>query len=688
MSSSSARSSNQLAVPSQPRQKRNIPFDSTVCRELVAHSKTKTSLLSTLQTLGSAGLLKGHDGDADSAGALKRTLADANTMHADTLTPYGPIVQKIELGHSKLQTWEYINPFAYLYYLSSISSAFAEMMRSVCVDGRPLRIVVYADGLVPGNPFRPEASRKLCCIYWCIVDWPQHVLQRSFAWPIFSILRESIIQEIEGGLGRIMRILLRTFFFNPDGHSFLRGVHINCPSGDFAVTGVFAGFLADLLGHKELTEWKGTGGTLCCLTCHNVINMQHRKPRRGEVATNCSNPELFKKRTNESLYKSLETIKAKHEELSAKPKFPHSAWDSFTSAQGFNYVPEGLMYDVELREIYHPVDHCIRDWQHTFCQDGIANTHIAYVLHRCNLVCGLKIGVVQEFSQICHYPSWQGKLDKNAFGSNRLKHNTIASFSSVCLTMVAVLYLFMDKFVAERLPEEFEAFKLLYHILGIFRLGPEDAMDHIDTLNTLLREHLDKVVKLYDEHVKPKGHHAFHIVDGMLWLGKLLSCFVTERKHKEVKSAAVHIFRHIEHTVLTDLVNKTFEQLSRGDDIYMQSFLVRPRCVRVADSNLRRSNVAVLRLGRVSAGDVTMNSNGDVGMVTAMWQGIPASSTIYAEVEEYPTINDDLRFRSVTRSTQQFWDASTLIDTIIWVEESPGIIRIAIPPGILYRKRA
>ena len=77
--------------------------------------------------------------------------------------------------------------------------------------------------------------------------------------------------------------------------------------------------------------------------------------------------------------------------------------------------------------------------------------------------------------------------------------------------MVAVLYLFMDKFVAERLPEEFEAFKLLYHILGIFRLGPEDAMDHIDTLNTLLREHLDKVVKLYDEHVKPKGHHAFHM---------------------------------------------------------------------------------------------------------------------------------------------------------------------------------
>ena len=55
--------------------------------------------------------------------------------------------------------------------------------------------------------------------------------------------------------------------------------------------------------------------------------------------------------------------------------------------------------------------------------------------------------------------------------------------------------------------------------------------------------------------VKPKGHHQFHIIDGMLWVGKLLSCFVTERKHKMIKRCALYIFRNLEHTVLRDVVN-------------------------------------------------------------------------------------------------------------------------------------
>ena len=84
--------------------------------------------------------------------------------------------------------------------MSSLSAAFGEMMRSVCVDGRPVRIVIYADGLIPGNPFRPEASRKLQCVYWAIVDWPQYVLQRSFAWPVFSLVKQSVVNTISGGL--------------------------------------------------------------------------------------------------------------------------------------------------------------------------------------------------------------------------------------------------------------------------------------------------------------------------------------------------------------------------------------------------------------------------------------------------------------------------------------------------------
>jgi hypothetical protein len=170
-------------------------------------------------------------------------------------------------------------------------------------------------------------SVEMQAIYWCIVDWPQHVLQRSFAWPVFSILRENVIHTIEGGLGRIMRIVLRIFFAK-SGHSFLRGIHINDEHGGFVVTAILAGFLQDLVGHKELTEWMGHNGVLCCITCDNVINMLHRKPdhAKGQVATNCSDLAKFRYRTNESVFTMIDELKAEYDDCLTKVRFPTSRW--------------------------------------------------------------------------------------------------------------------------------------------------------------------------------------------------------------------------------------------------------------------------------------------------------------------------------------------------------------------------
>ena len=176
-------------------------LDSEVGRELVRHGLTKLSMAKTLCTLSKRGMLKDFEGDV-SLNSMKRQLTAASRDHAYTHTPYGPLVQSLDLGiDAQLSKWEYLNPFAWLYHLSAMSASFADIMRNICVDGRPLRIVIYADGLVPGNPFRPEKSRNLMCIYWCIADWPQWLLQRSFAWPVFGILRETIIDKIKRRLG-------------------------------------------------------------------------------------------------------------------------------------------------------------------------------------------------------------------------------------------------------------------------------------------------------------------------------------------------------------------------------------------------------------------------------------------------------------------------------------------------------
>ena len=205
--------SSALAVPTA-RQRNGPKLDTKTAQQLVAQNATRTAVLNVLTTLSKKGLLKGFE-DTTNESSIKRQLTKASTEHSNTHTPYGPLVQSMDIGVTTkdMKKWEFLNPFAFLYHMCSISPCFADIMRSVCIDGQPLRIVIFADGLVPGNPYRPEKSRSLMCIYWAIADWPAWLLQRSFAWPIFSILRESIIETIPGGLGFLMRKILYLFFW-------------------------------------------------------------------------------------------------------------------------------------------------------------------------------------------------------------------------------------------------------------------------------------------------------------------------------------------------------------------------------------------------------------------------------------------------------------------------------------------
>lgn len=364
-------SSKQLALP-KPAASTLSNLDANVAKSLVATKGTKTSTCKILRILSEAGLLNNIEINDSNARAVKRKLTDAASGHAKHThgMPYGPLLQSMELGIEGCEHLEFMHPCAFLYYLSSISPAFATMMKDISVPGRPLRICIYADGLEPGNPFRHDKARHLMSIYWCIADWPQYILQRSFAWPVFAIIRTKFFEKFPAGLSRLMRMVLR-IFFKDDDHSFTKGVHINCPTGDYVVTGIFGGFLADLVGHKEITEWKGHQGRLCCISCSNVTNMLHAPPNRelGEVPANCCKLHKFKVRSNQDLFDLADELAMTYVPNAKGNKT--AAFQNKEKSFGITHTPGSLLLDTELRDIYRPVDHCIRDWQHIVCQDGV-----------------------------------------------------------------------------------------------------------------------------------------------------------------------------------------------------------------------------------------------------------------------------------------------------------------------------
>ena len=59
--------------------------------------------------------------------------------------------------------WHAIDPAALLYYLCTVSEQFAELMSDTvkAAGGRCLKWILYQDGVIPGNPFRPEKARKV-----------------------------------------------------------------------------------------------------------------------------------------------------------------------------------------------------------------------------------------------------------------------------------------------------------------------------------------------------------------------------------------------------------------------------------------------------------------------------------------------------------------------------------------------
>jgi hypothetical protein len=642
-------------------------------RNLVAlQHKTKTTIVETLTVLKDAGLLK--------EGVSRRDLQKASEHHSSQTTPYGKVVERMKLNATGLKYLDICNPFALLFYLSSMSVAFAALMTDAVAraGGRALRLIIYTDEMCPGNPYRPEKSRTLQCVYWAFADWPAHVLSRTFAWPCLCLIKSSTVANIEGGMSYVCRMLLRIFFPTGDGHSLSRGVMIPCGERSILVTGTFAGFLCDLKGHKENTEWKGYNGNVCCITCGNIDKrVRGGNPcTRDKLGLDHHNPADFVKRSNEEVFVIVDGL------VESKKTLGNTAFKKEATDKGFTLCPNGILLDESLRDIYKPVDHTLRDWMHTMCSDGVANSCMGEVLNALTSK-GFTLEFVRNFMMQCTLPSKYGKVHADWLKDSRVKTHTLTSFAGIVLTIVPIMFLFLCEFCGDRadLADIVELVKMLHFIMGILSTGPEEPMHHVNDLRNLLTNFHEQYVQLFDK-LKPKLHHMHHIIDGMEWVGKLLACFVTERKHRMIKDAALHVFRYIEHTVLVDVVNKQCVQISNGFDLYKHTFLERPSpCA--AQPDIFRSTVAILPCGRVSSKDVCVFDDMTCGRVLAFFL---ASEEYFVEVDVLNIVDDDVSLRHYESTGTRFIACARLVDACIWHFTSrEGVIRICVPPILLLR---
>jgi hypothetical protein len=189
-------------------------------------------------------------------------------------------------------------------------------------------------------------------------------------------------------------------------------------------------------------------------------------------------------------------------------------------------------------------------------------------------------------------------------------------FASEMLTMLPLLHAFIQDVVApmDTLPDHARCFGLLVAIVEVLKQGPSAAARQHNELKQMIVQHHEIFIRVYGSNeVKPKWHHMIHLGDG----GRsIMSCFVTERKHKSVKRAGTWCFNEYEKPVLRSLLAQQSAALGQKE-LYQTECIINASTINIDGLQIRRSTAAHLKCGEVRRGDVVVLTGCRVGEVVS-----------------------------------------------------------------------
>jgi len=374
-----------------------------------------------------------------------------------------------------------------------------------------------------------------------------------------------------------------------------------------------------------------------------------------------------------------ETLYAYYDEIAAAPQNERPMLEK---SFGLKFNPLGLMST--MRHIYQPKSNTIRDWMHMLVSGGVANTQMALMLTRLMAI-NITLPTIGKFIESVHLPHRHGKTNANWVSRKRLgkTKESLASFAGILLSLIPILACFMAELIGVDHPlyQDKLCFDLLNQIIGVLSTGPDKCMMHIPLLTALIKQWSEMYERLYPgKNVKPKFHNfVIHMISDMVRTGKLLSCFVTERKHRATKRAALFVFRHIDNTVVKDMLNRQCEAIRGGTEtLFARQYIINPWSVNFAGVNFRASKQAVLPCGSLFAGDVLILVDGRVGLLERFWmQG--GDDVIVAQIALYaPCETKDNQWDHSNTSTVAI-NVDSIVDAVMWFTTSDSTIQVIVP---------
>jgi hypothetical protein len=451
---------------------------------------------------------------------------------------------------------------------------FREVMdKATAVAGRspdsPLNLVLYLDGITPGNVLRPDNKRKIWAFYATFMEIGREHLCHEECWIPLAVLRSSVEHDIVGRLSSACRALMGDVMQSGSNGVFL-------PLAEPAVVFFrFSNLLADEEGLKLFWNAKGASGSKPCMLCRNLLakgsDLAGFSPDLIEV--DCTNPDKFIANTDADVWRSFDRLDAANAAMRVGEK---GAFEVLQRAVGFTYNPHGILADMSLRGHLKPATTFTYDWMHVFLSNGIGNFELQLLLKEAKTQHRVTFKQLDLLANAnWKYPAFMsaGKTMNKFFSAVRQKSSEQAeTFKAMASEMLMVYPLVRQ--LAYTILENLGGMDL--HLNSFYALGYALDLLHAAKRGPINIVQLQAAISLHgDSHqraygtasIKPKHHYAHHIPKQIARDNLLLDTFVLERKHQPIKRCADHCKNTVayERSVLSRVIVDQTRKLCKYD---------------------------------------------------------------------------------------------------------------------------
>ena len=468
-------------------------------------------------------------------------------------TPYGPLRRSLQLRGTDGGTvpMELVNPLSMIYHACAQGGPFADMMLTKLQEAppsqhSPWKIVLYSDGITPGDAFRTGNERKLEAVYWSFLQFGASILCHEDSWFTMISKRSTDVERVSANMSQIMGTCAKQFFTAP--HDLRSGgMMLSFQDGtNVMMFAELAIIIQDGLAHKQTWCASGASGTRSCMKCLDYVEAKSDLTRfdsskylRNEVL----DPYLLQMHTDDSIRLVVRRLQA-----SSVTDAP-GLFKLRQQALGFTHEPDNLLLDDALRTIIRPISQHMHDWMHVMMA-GVFQLVVYLTLEE------VRTDVRDIYSQLDGYlqvwkwprrmggstPSVKHVFDERPETSSRDKQ-AAKMYASQGLAVYPVLAHFLRKalpHVGGGTAAAINVYLAMVVVLELLQNVPRGGVTPPNLRNAICR-FMTLYVDRYGNNAISKLHGMGHLVDELRRHGTLLSCWVHERKHKTLKRYAQDI---------------------------------------------------------------------------------------------------------------------------------------------------